>query len=195
MDLIAEREAVRQAAHTVNAVLVCMEDDPPRATGKVAASLDLVDRATLYVGIIGLRPSSVADGYDKSMVELEYERAVERGIDRRIFIRAYPEDAAAKLDPQVEAFQARLYAKVTPRSFESLDDLRERARDAIDDHRRMLLGLPSHTIGSARERAELEASRSARITRSSLDVLSGELSGGLGPDRAMRAIWDAHWRA
>jgi len=162
MDLIEEREIVRKAAHDLGVWSVSMEDDLPRANDKVSESLGLVDRATLYVAIIGPRPSSVADGYEKSMVELEYERAVRRRIDRRIFIRAYPQDAVAMLDPRVQAFRARLNDDGTTRPFTSIDDLRDLVIDAIREHRRLLLGLPSET-GRAKQRLEIGAARSAEI--------------------------------
>jgi len=51
----------------------------------VEAALSLVDDADIYIGIFGERYGYVPAGYDKSISEMEYDRALERGIPRLVF--------------------------------------------------------------------------------------------------------------
>ncbi len=63
----------------------------------VEASLSMVDNADIYIGIFGERYGYVPAGYDKSISEMEYDRASERGIPRLVFTSGlrFPPDAAA----------------------------------------------------------------------------------------------------
>src|ERR1017187_7442576 len=56
---------------------VMMEHLPP-ADQAISASLRMVDSAEIYVGIIAYRYGTVPAGYDISITEMEYNRAVER---------------------------------------------------------------------------------------------------------------------
>lgn len=51
----------------------------------IAASLSLVDKADLYIGIVGDSYGPMLPGRDKSIGELEYERALELDIPRFVF--------------------------------------------------------------------------------------------------------------
>jgi hypothetical protein len=52
----------------------------------VRVSLLLVDEAEIYVGVFAHRYGYVPAGRDVSVTEMEYDRAVERGITRLIFL-------------------------------------------------------------------------------------------------------------
>lgn len=54
--------------------------------GSVEASLSLIDDADLYIGIFADQYGRVPDGYDKSISEMEYDRALARGIPRLVFV-------------------------------------------------------------------------------------------------------------
>jgi tetratricopeptide (TPR) repeat protein len=52
----------------------------------VEASLRMVEKADIYLGVFGFRYGYVPAGADISITEMEYKRAVERGIPRLIFL-------------------------------------------------------------------------------------------------------------
>lgn len=49
-------------------------------------SLRMVEKADLYLGVFGFRYGYVQPGSNISVTEMEYNRAVERGIPRLIFL-------------------------------------------------------------------------------------------------------------
>src|ERR1022692_2810773 len=55
-----------------------MMEHLPAADQAISASLRMVDSAEIYVGIIAYRYGTVPAGYDISITEMEYNRAVER---------------------------------------------------------------------------------------------------------------------
>jgi hypothetical protein len=52
----------------------------------VEVSPGMVERADIYLGVFGFRYGYVPPGADISITEMEYDRAVERGIPRLIFL-------------------------------------------------------------------------------------------------------------
>src|SRR5260370_26910240 len=52
----------------------------------IAESLRMVNEADLYLGIFAYRYGYVPKGYSISITEMEYNRAVERGIPRMLFL-------------------------------------------------------------------------------------------------------------
>jgi nucleoside 2-deoxyribosyltransferase len=52
----------------------------------VRESLEKVDRADIFVGILGVRYGHVPDGSSLSITEMEYGHAVARGIPRLMFV-------------------------------------------------------------------------------------------------------------
>lgn len=85
-DLPEHRESVRRACLGVGVMPSMMEDWPALDADGVSASLKKVDDADIYVGIFGHRYGYVPAGHDVSITEMEYDRAVHRGIPRLIFI-------------------------------------------------------------------------------------------------------------
>jgi len=63
-----------------------MEHLPARDDEAISASVDMVDEADIYIGIFAHRYGYVPAGYEVSITEMEYNRAVERGIPCLIFI-------------------------------------------------------------------------------------------------------------
>ena len=53
--------------------------------GAIKASLEMVERADVYIGIFAYRYGYVPDGYDISITEMEYDHAGELGKLRLIF--------------------------------------------------------------------------------------------------------------
>jgi len=99
-------------------------------TSALDISLDIVDRADIYVGVFGFRYGYVPDGQPISITEAEYNRAVERGIPRLMFLMSDDHllkhadfetgNGAEKLDKLKE----RIKKERVVGFFNSADDLR-----------------------------------------------------------------------
>jgi hypothetical protein len=92
----------------------------------VDASLVLVDQADAYVGIFGHRYGHIPPGSSLSMTHLEYNRAVERGIPRLIFLvdAAQPMPAPDVDHPVLlERLRSELQQAQVTGFFSSADDL------------------------------------------------------------------------
>jgi hypothetical protein len=63
-----------------------MEYLPASDADAIQASLKMVGEAVTYLGVFAHRYGYVPKGYDISVTEMEYNRAVERGIPHLIFI-------------------------------------------------------------------------------------------------------------
>ncbi len=84
-DLPDHRKEVMDACHRATCDYVWMETLPASNDDAVAASMKLVDRADVYIGIFAHRYGYVPAGSEISITEMEYERAVKRCIPRLIF--------------------------------------------------------------------------------------------------------------
>jgi len=87
------RDLAEHRAKAINAILskhmfpLGMEHSLAASSATpVDASLELVDQADAYVGIFGHRYGCIPPGSDVSITHMEYQRAVERGIPRLIFL-------------------------------------------------------------------------------------------------------------
>src|ERR1035438_7487383 len=84
-DLPEHRPQVEDACLRQGFFPVMMEH-LPAADQAVSASLKMVDSAQVYLGIIAYRYGTVPSGCAISITEMEYNRAVERGIPHPIFL-------------------------------------------------------------------------------------------------------------
>src|SRR5262249_34958353 len=73
LDLPRHRAAVRDACIEAKMLPLPMESEPASGKHKVPASLAMVDRADIFVGIIGWRYGEIPEGFDKSITEMEYD--------------------------------------------------------------------------------------------------------------------------
>ena len=85
-DLPDYRDQVMDACLRASMFPKMMEHLPALDADAIKASLDLVDEADVYVGLFAHRYGYIPDGHDCSITQMEYERAVERGIPRLIFL-------------------------------------------------------------------------------------------------------------
>jgi tetratricopeptide (TPR) repeat protein len=85
LDLPHHRQAVLDACLRQNHYPLMMEHLP---AGSVATqvSLRMVDEASVYIGILGHRYGYIPPDSTLSITEMEYRRAVERGIPRLLFL-------------------------------------------------------------------------------------------------------------
>ena len=86
LDLREDREEVRSACELLGMFPKMMDNRPASPVDKVRDSLQMVDEADIYVGIIGNRYGDLPDAFQKSITELEYDRAVERRIAIFMFL-------------------------------------------------------------------------------------------------------------
>lgn len=130
-DLPAHRDQVMHACLSIPEIRPHMMEHLPATTADAKrVSVEMVDRADIYLGVFAFRYGYVPPGSDISVTEMEYQRAVERGIPRLIFLMAddhliTPADketgpGAVKL----EALKDRLKTEHVVKHFSSPADLR-----------------------------------------------------------------------
>ena len=73
-DLTAHREQAREACLRADFFPKMMEHLPAVSADAISASLEMVDEADVYVGILGFRYGHVPEGHDKSITQMEAER-------------------------------------------------------------------------------------------------------------------------
>ena len=118
-----------------------MEHLPAADADAIAESLSMVDEASIYLGVFAHRYGYVPRGYDISVTEMEYDRAVERGIARLIFLMH--EDHPVKASDvekgesavKLEKFKTRLMTERVVNFFKSSADLRASVIDGLSRHR------------------------------------------------------------
>jgi tetratricopeptide (TPR) repeat protein len=86
IDLPEHRDLIKDACLRQWMFPVMMEHLPAADADAIAESLHMVNEADIYLGIFAYRYGYVPEGYGISITEMEYNRAVERGIPRLIFL-------------------------------------------------------------------------------------------------------------
>src|SRR5438067_11549673 len=129
-DLPEHRKEVMDACLRQGMFPQMMEHLPALDAEAISTSLALVDEADIYVGVFAHRYGYIPKGYDISITEMEYNRAIQRGIPRLIFIidKTHPiqiddvemGEGAAKL----KAFKDRLQNENIVNFFRSPAELR-----------------------------------------------------------------------
>ncbi len=118
-----------------------MEHLPASDADAIEASLRLVDEAAVYLGLFAHRYGHVPAGQELSVTEMEYNRAIERGIPRLIFLmhddhplRAGDVETGPGAE-KVKALKERLSKERVVAFFKSPDDLRARVISSLVAHR------------------------------------------------------------
>lgn len=132
IDLQPERRAVEDAIHRMSeAKFIGMEYFGSRPDSTEEASLDEVDRAEIYLGIIGGR-------YGSGITEAEYRRARERNLPCFIYYKddsTIPEnfrDPEPEKSARLAALKEELYARhIISAPFKSPQDLAAQVRDDL----------------------------------------------------------------
>jgi hypothetical protein len=86
LDLPDHRREVHDACLRQQIFPIMMEHLAAQNAAAQQASLALVDRADLYIGVFGFRYGFCPPAGPKSITELEYERAVARNLPRFLFL-------------------------------------------------------------------------------------------------------------
>jgi formylglycine-generating enzyme required for sulfatase activity len=141
-DLPEHRAEVMAACQGQDVLPKMMEQLPASDADAIEESLALVDAADIYIGIFALRYGYEPAGHDVSITEMEYERALGRGIPRLLFLsheehpftRAQMDrgPAAEKLD----RLRKRLESERVVAYFRSPASLRGAVSEALAKHLR-----------------------------------------------------------
>lgn len=130
IDLPEHRKKVTAAILELDLFPDGMERWPAADENPLDFCLGKVDQADIFIGIYAHRYGWVPPGQDRSITELEYDRAVERRIPRYLFLMGQKHavlakdvetgDGAAKL----KAFKARIQSERVRQTFDNADQLR-----------------------------------------------------------------------
>ncbi len=145
LDLPEHRKEIIDACLRQGMLPLVQEQLPASAEGVVSASLKLVDSAEIYIALLGHRYGYVPEQNNPqhiSITEMEYNRAVERGLLCLTFLidKSHPitladletGEGAAKLS----AFKVRLQADRVVNYFKSPADLRAQVITRLSSYRR-----------------------------------------------------------
>ncbi len=140
-DLPEHRQEVKAACLRQGMFPSMMEHLPASDSEAIAISLKMVEDADIYLGIFAHRYGYVPKGYDISITEMEYNRAVERGIPRLIFLM-HDEHSLKAADVEkgegavkLEALKGRLGTERVVNFFTSLADLRAHVINSLSQYR------------------------------------------------------------
>lgn len=129
LDLPRHRDKVKEACLKVGVFPLMMEALPASSADAIQASQRLVNQADIYVGVFAHRYGYVPSGQRISITEMEYNRAVERGIDRLIFIISddhpimFGDVEQGEGADKIKALKDRLKAENVVNFFKSPDQL------------------------------------------------------------------------
>ena len=140
-DLPRHREQAMDACLMQNLFPKMMEYLPASDANAIKASLQMVDEADLYLGVIAFRYGYVPKGHKISITEMEYERAGKRGIPRLMFLMDENHPLLAsdvETGPgavKVRAFRERIGLDRVIATFTSPEDLRAKVVQALSEFR------------------------------------------------------------
>jgi hypothetical protein len=145
LDLPEHREQARQACLEAGVFPIGMEQLPARDATGVAASLEMVDEADIYIGIYASRYGWVPDGEETSITEMEFDRALERkgeGKLREILVFTAHKNHAFTADDieadkvaqeKLRKFKARAADGRVRKEFKSAEELRHQVFQALSE--------------------------------------------------------------
>src|SRR5579863_6476931 len=141
LDLPDHRDRVKDACLRQGMFPIMMEHLPASDTDAIAESLRMVNEADIYLGIFAYRYGYIPKGFTISVTEMEYKRAVERGIPRLIFLmhEKHPitvadierGEGAAKLD----ALKEQLKTERVVNFFKSPEELHSQVINSLSYYR------------------------------------------------------------
>jgi tetratricopeptide (TPR) repeat protein len=137
-DLAKYRKAARKVCEELGLAVIGMETFEAMGAGATEGSQRKLDDADVYVGIFAHRYGSIEDGHDKSVTEIEFDHAGERGLERLCFLLdpkyPWPMDEDSVDDPnraRLKAFRARIEKTVVRRLFTTTDDFARKLTTAL----------------------------------------------------------------
>lgn len=136
LDLKPYREAAIEACRNLGFLPIAMENFEAMGVGATEGSKRKLKEADLYIGIIAHRYGYIEAGYDRSVTEVEFDYAGERGLERLCFLvdpaytwpeAAYDRDQAAPL----RAFKAKIEQSVIRSLFTTVEDFQRKLIQAL----------------------------------------------------------------
>ncbi|MBZ0310031.1 MAG: DUF4062 domain-containing protein, partial [Anaerolineae bacterium] len=85
-DLYEYRQAAIAICNKLQLPMVAMEHFPAMSKDAIAGSLKKVEEADVYVGIFAFRYGYIAEGYEKSVTEMEFDHAEKLKLPRLCFL-------------------------------------------------------------------------------------------------------------
>ncbi len=147
LDLPAHREQVLDACLRQSTIpkmqehLPASSSDAASGAEAIRVSLEMVDEADIYLGVFAHRYGYVPAGHDISITEMEYNRAVERGLTRLIFLM-HDEHALRASDVEtgegaekLKKLKERLKNENAVNFFKSPEDLRAHVINSLAQYR------------------------------------------------------------
>jgi hypothetical protein len=136
LDLCEYRKAAEAICLEMDLFPIAMEYFEAMGVGATEGSLRKVDQADVLVGIYAHRYGYIEPGRDRSVTEIEYDRAGERGIERLCFVVdpkwPWPPEAWDYANhPKLLAFKDRIGATLIRGQFTTVDDLRVKVTQAL----------------------------------------------------------------
>lgn len=142
-DLPEHRKQILEACLRQGMFPLRMEDLPANSDEAAGASLKMVEDADIYIGVFAHRYGYVPVANNSkqiSVTEMEYDRAVERKIERLVFVmdKAHPitvDDVEIEDATKLKSFKDRVQTENIVRFFKSPDDLRAEAINSLSNLR------------------------------------------------------------
>ena len=140
LDLPEHRKQVIAACERMGYFPSAMENLPARDADAIQVSLEMVDKADVYLGIYAWRYGYIPEGQAVSITEMEFDRAVQRGIPILVF--TIHKDHTLVIDmvetspgapEKLAALKAKACTNRGRREFKSADDLRAEVIHALAD--------------------------------------------------------------
>lgn len=85
LDLPEHRKEAIDACLRLSVFPIAMEQLPARDADAIKVSTEMVDKADIYIGIYAWRYGHVPEGHHISITEMEFNRALKRGIPILVF--------------------------------------------------------------------------------------------------------------
>lgn len=157
LDLPEHRAAVKDACVSAGVFPIGMEHLPARDASGITVSLEMVDKANIYLGIYAWRYGWVPDGKTVSITEMEFDRAVERKTDgklREILIfTAHDDHPCTKKDVEADksaqeklaAFKTKAATGRVRKEFKSVEELRRLVSEALLEFQQREPAVPHHS--------------------------------------------------
>ncbi len=146
-DLIEHRKALLDACLRQGMHPEMMEHLPALDDSAVEASYRLIDKADIFIGAYGCRYGHIPTGQERSIVELEYDYAVRRGLPRLLFVMDEREHPVRPIDVEtgvhverLRAFRDRIQRERVVSIFRSAEHLRGEVINALSLQRDSKLG-------------------------------------------------------
>lgn len=135
-DLKAYREAAIETCRNLGFAPIAMENFEAMGVGATEGSKRKLREADLYVGIIAHRYGYIETGHNRSVTEIEFDYAGERGLDRLCFLvdpthrwpkDGYEPDQAGAL----QTFKAKIEQTVIRSLFTTVEDFQQKLVHAL----------------------------------------------------------------